>query len=89
MHLRQNEGLMTGLSIPIKTSNDSLVGISLASERADARTDRDALGELYALANQFCLRRAELLGSDLLTLPKEETVPYRPALRLVVPQQPQ
>ena len=86
MRLRKDAGLVFGFTIPIKGAG-GLIGISLASEKEEARTDKNALAELYALANQFCIRRAALLGNDTLSLP-EDNGEHRlssPELRLVVP----
>lgn len=84
MQLRQDNGLIKGMSIPIRSNDHSLIGISLASEQLGPRTDANAVSELYALAMQFCLRRSELRQDILLTLKPQNdyTTPeaqFRPA----------
>jgi hypothetical protein len=66
MSLRRSTGLIKGFSIPIHGPDRELIGISLASEDDEALTDHDSLAKMYMLANQFCLRRAELIQATKL-----------------------
>lgn len=83
MDLRREKGLRKGFSIPLMNYDQELIGITVASTKDDARMDADALAYIYALTNQYRLRRAEMLNQSALPL-----APFKMAGHKAVPQTP-
>ncbi len=72
METREQFGMKSGVGTAVQSCDRALVGMSLASPHADARYDQQALGELFALCNQFQLRRSSILWEEELRLPNVE-----------------
>lgn len=70
MNLRFAAGYKKGVSLPLKSADIKIVGMNLKSYSADTATDKDTLSQLYAIGNQFHLRRAGLLSPQQLALPE-------------------
>lgn len=75
MDLRTSTGSASGISMPIHSADINIVGMSLSSEHTDARHDRNAVSELYAIANHFHLCRAALSLNNELALPNVKLSP--------------
>lgn len=75
MDVRRETGSLQGISMPVHSPDRDMVGMSLSSDNPDARTDKNAVTELYAISNQLHLCRAELLGKQPLSMPQVHLSP--------------
>jgi DNA-binding CsgD family transcriptional regulator len=56
------------LMLPIRNNDTQLLSMGIAGDTQDARMDRDAIAQLFAICNQFHLRRSDLQQQNVLCL---------------------